>query len=158
MKRKMSFLLATMMLVCSMFSTTAFAAEPENASAVEAETEDSVIMRAGAETWYTGSAMVGEFTMTGRNTTPVKTMGNSGTLSIFGFYSEFIGETGPVTLTVQIKEAYTGKVLASTVANNQESRGFAVSTNVTAGQKVQIYFKTNEGSRKVDVGYGYTLK
>ncbi len=152
MKRKISVCLLAALMLCSMFSTTALATQ--NVVALGSRTEYGILPMAGTETWYAGVGDAGSFTMQGFNITPVKTMGDSGTLEIFGYYSQADG-LGAVSLIVEIREAYTGRVIAS---NDGDGYEFSLSTPVTKGQKIQIYFGVKgNSSRKVSISYGYSL-
>lgn len=91
--------------------------------------------------------------VTDTNLTPVKTITKSGTLKISyltipcksGFSSVCHcsdpepWEYSPVKATVQIREAYTGKVLASSTTTQLDYNA-SVSCYVTSGMKVQIFF------------------
>lgn len=120
---------------------------PETAQNVSIQPEvdatvESIQPRAGEETW-TGSGFGGSYRFTDYNLTPVKTMGQSGTLLISG---SFYGDDGyanssRIKLTAQIRST-SGVVRASTVVVDDRSGAtyFAVSCNVSAGDRIQIYF------------------
>ena len=126
---------------------------------------ESVQPRAGTETWY-GSGSGGSYSFTNYNLTPVKTMGNSGTLVISG---SFYGDDGyanssPIKLTAQIRST-SGVVRASTVVVDDRSgaTGFVMSCRVTAGDKVQLYFDASSIAnppgiyRSAYVEYNYAI-
>lgn len=103
---------------------------------------ESIQPRAGTETWY-GSGFGGSYRFTDYNLTPVKTMGQSGTLVISG---SFYGDDGyanssPIKLTAQIRST-SGAVRASTVVVDTRAGyiHFAVSCAVSVGDKIQLYF------------------
>ena len=127
--------------------------EPENKLVFDAvekayysdlSTLSDVELYAGTETWYTGSALAGDYTFTNNNTTPVKTIGNSGTLRISGsFYgADGYATASPIVLTVRIIDASSKATLASTVVNDDlsGSTSFSTSCYLTAGRKIQIFF------------------
>ena len=161
---------ATFMCVSTVFSAIpAMAAENENTETVQTtqdvtvEPENKLVfdpvegafysdistlsdveLYAGTETWYTGSALAGDYTFTNNNTTPVKTIGNSGTLRISGSFhgADGYATSSPIVLTVKIIDASTRATLASTVVNDDlsGSTAFSVSCYLTAGRKIQIFF------------------
>lgn len=103
---------------------------------------DSVLLRAGTETW-TGSGHGGSYTFNNYNLTPVKTMGQSGTLLISGWFygNDGFASSSPIALTVEIRST-SGAVLGRTSVYDDRSGNvpFAVSANVSAGQKIQLFF------------------
>ena len=126
---------------------------------------ESIQPRAGTETWY-GSGFGGSYSFTNYNLTPVKTMGNSGTLVISG---SFYGDDGyanssPIKLTAQIRST-SGVVRASTVVVDDRSgaTGFVMSCHVTAGDKIQLYFDASSIAnppgiyRSAYVEYNYAI-
>lgn len=121
----------------------------EKAYYSDLSTLSDVELYAGTETWYPGSALAGDYTFTNNNTTPVKTMGGSGTLEISGnFYgADGYASASPIKLTVRIQST-SGTVLASTIAVDDRSGStpFAVSCPVSQGQKVQIFFDASSVS------------
>ena len=138
----------------------------EGAYYSDVSTLSDVELYAGTETWYTGTSFAGEYTFTDTNTTPVKTMGNSGTLTISGsFYgADGYASASPIKLTVKIRTT-SGTVLASTVAvdDRSGSTSFAVSCNVVQGQQLQIFFDASSVAnppgilRKAHVAYNKHL-
>ena len=117
--------------------------EVEKAYYSDLSTLSDVELYAGTETWYPGSALAGDYTFTNNNTTPVKTMGGSGRLIISGdFYgADGYASASPIKLTVRIQST-SGAILASTVAVDDRSGStpFAVSCNVSQGDRIQIFF------------------
>lgn len=117
--------------------------EVEKAYYSDLSTLSDVELYAGTETWYTGSGLGGDYTFTNNNTTPVKTMGNSGTLRISGsFYgADGYASASPIKLTVRIQST-SGTVLSSTIAVDELSGAtpFSVSCPVSQGQKIQLFF------------------
>lgn len=130
-------------------------------------TLSDVGLYAGTETWYGGSAFAGEYTFTNNNTTPVKIMGQSGTLLISGnFYgADGYASASPIKLTVEIRSATTNAVLGRTIAVDSLSGAtpFAVSCNVSQGQKIQLFFDASSVAnppgiyRKAHVSYNRYL-
>lgn len=98
--------------------------------------------RAGNETW-TGSGFGGSYRFTNYNLTPVKTMGNSGTLVISGIFSGSDGyaDVSRIKLTVQIRST-SGSIKASTVVvdDRSGSTSFSVSCSVSQGEQIQLFF------------------
>ena len=116
----------------------------EGAYYSDVSTLSDVELYAGTETWYTGSGAGGDYTFTNNNTTPVKTMGNSGTLRISGYFygADGYATSSPIVLTVKILDVSTGATLSKTVVNDDLSGSTAFSTScyVTAGQRIQLFF------------------
>lgn len=103
--------------------------------------DDSGIMPCGGtETWYAGDGLVGSFTLEGDNLTPVKTMGASGKLRVYGT-AESNNNGNPWWIRVQIKDAYSGKVLAesNSIFSTDSLQAYSVSLNVTKGQQIRVY-------------------
>ena len=106
------------------------------------EVTDSVILRAGNETW-TNSGHGGDYTFNNNNLTPVKTMGKSGTLLISGYFygTDGFASSSPIKLTVQIRSTSgTTLVSRSFVDDRSGNVPFSISVNVSAGQQVQLFF------------------
>lgn len=110
------------------------------------------VQAAGVEDWGSSSGPDESIRVTDTNLTPVKTITKSGTLKISyitipcksGFSVCHCSdpepwEYPPVKVTVQIREAYTGRVLASSTTNQLDYNA-SVSCYVTSGMKVQIFF------------------
>ncbi len=140
MRKKLKRLLISLVVSATMLVTTvcpAFAAE--ETTTVETET---VSPRAGTETW-TGSGFGGAYTFNNYNLTPVKTMGKSGRLLISGYFygTDGYASSSPIVLTVEIRTT-SGTVLGRTTVYDNRSGNvpFAVSANVTAGQRIQLFF------------------
>ena len=119
--RKLSgIFLAIMMMVAS--SMSVFAATTDETDVANAENVSATAeTRAGNETW-TGSGFGGAYTFTDYNLTPVKTMGESGTLLIHGsFYgNDGYANVSPIKLTAQIRNT-AGGVKAQTVVVDDRS-------------------------------------
>ena len=109
---------------------------------VRDEETGEIILRAGVETW-TGSGLGGHYTFEDYNLTPLKTMGQSGTLMIYGtFYgADGYADVSPIKLTAQIRST-SGAVKAETVRvdNRSGSTSFAVSSSVYAGEGIHLFF------------------
>ena len=159
--------------------TRSFAAEvPETAEASnEVQTailatdiaeEDSLgilTTRAGNETW-TGSGFGGAFSFVDYNLTPVKTMGKSGTLLISGYFygNDGYADSSPIKLTFEIRST-SGAVLARTIVPDTRNGNipFAVSCQVTKGQKVQLFMDASSignppgRTRGAYISYNYDL-
>ncbi len=164
--RKVKRFLVGIVAIATMLVTTispAFASTDLDVNADESV--ESVEPRAGTETW-TGSGFGGSYTFTDTNTTPVKTMGKSGTLLISGY---FYGDDGyasshPIVLTVEIRST-SGAVLGRTSVIDDRSGAvdFAVSAPVSAGQKIQLFFDASSAYsspgiyRSAYVNYYYDL-
>lgn len=124
--------------------TPAFAQEQETVDATSAvdTTAENIQPRAGEETW-TGSGHGGSYTFTNYNLTPVKTMGQSGTLVISGYFSGNDGyaDVSPIKLTAQIRST-SGTVKASTVVVDDRTgvTSFVMSCRVSAGERIQLYY------------------
>ena len=147
--------------------TPAFAQEQETVDATSAvdTTAENIQPRAGEETW-TGSGHGGSYTFTNYNLTPVKTMGQSGTLIISG---SFTGQDGyanssPIKLTAQIRST-SGAVKASTVEVDDRSGAtfFSVVASVRAGERIQLFFDASSIAnppgiyRSAYVSYDYDI-
>ena len=146
-------------------ASTVFAAE----TSTEVNSDQSSRKIGGEEVWYNTDTS-DTFTVTNDNLTKVKTMGKSGTLHIaLGFtprpdLDPYPGQCPPIKVTVQIRST-SGQVLASqTVSEDAFMRVVNVSTNVTAGQKVQIYMDVSStyynpyrNFRSADMYYMYEI-
>lgn len=132
---------------------------------------------AGVENWNYGTGPEENIRVTNSNLTPVKTITHTGTLTIEyltlpckpGYSHCGCSDSEPfnypaVKATVQIREAYTGRVLATSTTNEMDLNA-KVSAYVTAGTKVQVFFdvSTIDGQpkpgpyRKAHFSYYYTL-
>ena len=145
-KRILGIVVGVSVFVFSVSPVFAQGQENDDVASTATETVDasveSIQPRAGVETWY-GSGFGGSYTFTNYNLTPVKTMGNSGTLVISG---SFYGDDGyanssPIKLTAQIRST-SGAVRASTVVVDTRAGyiSFTVSCPVSVGDKIQLYF------------------
>ena len=98
--------------------------------------------------------------MEGNNLTPVKNMGRTGQLYLVIEYEDYKLDED-VNVTVQIKNASTGKVLAQHNSLTQKEGSFTVRLNVTKGQKIQVFFRVTDkngnynDSRKCAIKYWY---
>lgn len=105
---------------------------------------------AGTETWYSSHGNYdAAYTFNDDNLTPVKTMGDSGTLVVFGDFKKADSGSSNVKLTAEIRAYPSGTVLDRIVVDNTNYPNpnlFALSTHVTAGQKIQIYFDASSVS------------
>lgn len=141
-KKKIKRLLVGLVATASMLIVTVSPALAADVKETESEVTDSVILRAGNETW-TNSGHGGDYTFNNYNLTPVKTMGKSGRLLISGYFygTDGYASSSPIALTVEIRST-SGTVLGRTYANDNRSGNvpFAVSASVSAGQKIQLYF------------------
>ncbi len=178
MKRCLAIVLAIAM--CFGTSTTALAAEAnvkDNGKKTTVERNDwkiaeipteimenESITRGGTETWTSNQiTTVGTFTMEGRNTTPVKTIGRND-CSYLGIRVDSFECSTPVKLTVQIKRAYTGEILSSRTSSATTSgRNLITFCNVSYGDKVQIFFKITDANgnyldtTRCTIKYSYRL-
>ena len=121
--------------------------------------------RAGNETW-TGSGFGGSYTFTDYNLTPVKTMGTSGTLLIYGsFYgNDGYADVSPIKLTAQIRST-SGAVKTQTIVVDTRNgyNDFAMSCTVSKGEQIQLYFDASSVAnppgilRHAYVSYNYDL-
>lgn len=133
-------------LACVMvlgLSTTTFAAEQPTVQSESSNQSDTISPRAGAETWYPGDRSFGTMNLTNYNITPVKTMGASGNLFVYGYYRTTDGRSRAI-LTTEVRKAYSSTVLCSgtstEAANTGQRTYFATGvTHVNAGDKIQIY-------------------
>ncbi len=97
------------------------------------------------ETWYIDhdGNYKASYTLTDNNLTPYKIMGDTANLVVFGNFKKADTGSSNIKLTVQIREYPSGRVLAQTVVNNTNypnSNMFFITTQVTAGQKIQLFF------------------
>ena len=141
-KKKIKRLLVGLVATASMLIVTVSPALAADVKETESEVTDSVILRAGNETW-TNSGHGGDYTFNNYNLTPVKTMGKSGRLLISGYFygTDGYASSSPIKLTVQIRST-SGTVLVSRsfVDDRSGNVPFSISVNVTAGQQVQLFF------------------
>lgn len=145
--------------------TDAVVTETPNVDLATVMADISLENRAGNETW-TGSGFGGSYTFTNYNLTPVKTMGTSGTLLIYGsFYgNDGYATSSPIVLTAQIRKT-DGTVKAETVRvdNRSGNVSFAMSCSVSKGEQIQLFFDASSVSnppgiyRSAFVTYNYDL-
>lgn len=146
-KRLLAFVLMAVLTI-SAFSTQAFAA--------------------GVETWYGDWVNEPTITVRNNNLTPVKTMGESGTLHVAcGIKGRPDLEPSGcplVKVTMQIRDQ-NGNVLASgTVREDAFMPQIHLSIPVVAGQKIQIFFDVSSVSynpngnyRVADINYSHEI-
>ena len=126
---------------------------------------EAIVTRAGNETW-TGSGLAGNYTFYNNNLTPVKTMGKSGTLLIYGsFYGDDgYADVSPIQLTAQIRST-SGAVKATTVRVDDRSgaTSFSISCPVSYGEQIQLFFDASSVAnppgiyRSAHVTYYYAI-
>lgn len=131
----------------------------------ELTSDEGIETRAGNETW-TGSGLAGNYTFRDNNLTPVKTMGKSGTLLIYGsFYGDDgYSDVSPIQLTVQIRST-SGAVKTSTVRVDDRSgaTSFSISCPVSYGEQIQLFFDASSVAnppgiyRSAHVTYYYAI-
>ena len=165
LKKRIKRLLVGLVATASMLIATVSPALAADVKETESEVTDSVILRAGNETW-TGSGFGGAYTFTNNNLTPVKTMGKSGRLLISGYFygTDGFASSSPIALTVEIRNT-SGAVLGRTYVNDNRSGNvpFAVSASVSAGQQIQLFFDASSIAnppgiyRSAYVNYDYDL-
>lgn len=169
-------MLVAMAMSFSLSAVTSFAAETTNNAVsstsdcdVTLSTNDGETPRSGAETWYyTGyiEQHVGDFTMTGSNMTPTKTIDNNNLckyLTISASYSCSYSSK----LKVEIVDANSGFVYASATSAAGTSGYIAVANSSSynmKGKQVKIRFILYDANgnytpyRNCYVDYGYTLR
>ena len=162
LKKRLVAIVASLTLVFVM-AVPSFAAETESAENVSVEQD--VVARAGQETW-TGSGFGGAFTFTDNNLTPVKTMGQSGTLLISGYFYGVDGyaASSPIKLTFQIRSS-SGAVKSQTIVPDTRNGEihFSTSCHVNAGDKIQLFMDASSISnspgiyREAYIAYNYYL-
>lgn len=97
------------------------------------------------ETWYIDhdGNYEASYTLTNNNLTPYKIMGDTANLVIFGDFKKADTGNSNIKLKVQIRDYPSGNVLKETVVDNTNypnTNMFFITTPVTAGQKIQIFF------------------
>lgn len=99
---------------------------------------------AEGEIWYKNQRYPAEYTITNNNLTPYKVINESGVLVVYGhFWKADSASYSNVKLTVEIREYGTNRVLNRVVAYNTQypiGDPFFIEANVTAGQKIQLFF------------------
>lgn len=128
---------------------------------------------AGTETWYANGGypgtQVGSFNCTNNNLSPVKTIGDSGWLYIWGTAEKSDPYSGNVVTTVEIRSNYNGSTLVSTQSYpiNESGTEHYFETSpiyVTAGQQVRVFFDVSSISnppgpyRQAYISYAYVLQ
>ena len=137
-KKFISMLLATMMLVSTVFPTNVFAAEKEESLS------ENATPRAGVETLPIGYHSIGSFTFRDTNLTPVKTVAGR-YMQLVLAYSVASSDQGlgGIRLTVQIRDAYTGAVIDSyqgTVERGATAYATPSFDLGYAGRQIRIFF------------------
>lgn len=158
MRKLTSILLAVLSAMC--LTGICYAEETTTATVPTADVTADTVARAGRETLYAGGGSIGSFYLEGNNLTPVKTMGISGEFTLFGRAT--CSSTKAWWVRVQILDAYTGDVLASTKTYSSTGldtiQDYSMSINVTKGQKIQIYtYYTSTPSEEARITLNYTL-
>lgn len=121
------------------------------------------VFASGEETWYKGSQTFPTFILNPYNLTPVKTMGDSGQLTITArFYiDDKTAYTNPVDCKLQIRST-DGTVLASKSYSTWGYVALTCEANVYKGQKVQIYMSVYDSitgeTRYAKLSYTYMLR
>ena len=126
---------------------------------------EAIVTRAGNETWN-GSGLGGNYTFNNYNLTPIKTMGKSGTLLIYGsFYGDDgYADVSPIQLTAQIRST-SGAVKTSTVRVDDRSgaTSFSISCPVSYGEQILLFFDASSVAnppgiyRSAHVTYYYAI-
>lgn len=157
MRKLTSILLAVLTAMC--LTGMCYAEETTTATVPTADVTADTVARAGTETLYAGTGSIGSFYLQNNNLTPVKTMGSSGTFSLFG-----TAEGSSSTywqICVQIRDAYTGSVLATdyTTGSSYNFQYYSMEISVTKGQKLQIFtYYTSTPSTESKIFLNYTLE
>lgn len=138
--RTISTFMMVVTLVCCFGTTTVLAAEPLDSILVA---NNVVEPRAGTETlplgWHTISS---KFTITGHNTTPVKTV--QGRYLQLNYNISKNATSAPVAVRIKIKDYYTG-----TFIGNEDI--FFISENPTSAKWGTINFDLGYAGRKVQI-------
>ncbi len=156
MRKLASILLAVLSAMC--LTGMSYAEETTTAAALTADVTTDAVARAGTETLYAGTGCIGDFYLEGNNMTPVKTMGASGSFSLFG--TAECSSSKYWQICVQIRDAYTGSVLATdyTTGSSYNHQYYIIDLNVTKGQKIQIYtYYTSTPSTEAKISLNYSL-
>lgn len=156
MRKLTSILLAVLSAMC--LTGMCYAEETATATVPTADVTADTVARAGTEKLYAGSGCIGDFYLEGNNLTPVKTMGASGTFSLYGTAS--CSSSKYWQICIQIKDAYSGEVLktAYTTGTSYNYQYYSMEITVTKGQKVQIYtYYTSVPSTEARIYLNYSL-
>ena len=145
--------------------TDAVVTETPNVDLATVMADIALEPRAGTETW-TGSGFGGAYRFTDYNLTPVKTMGSTGTLLIYGsFYGDDgYSDVSPIKLTAQIRST-SGVVKAQTIEVDSRNgyNDFSMACSVSQGEKIQLFFDASSVAnppgilRSAYVSYNYDL-
>lgn len=131
-----------------------------------AELNDSsnaeIIPLSGNEVWDKTEAYVGSFAMDGNNLTPVKTIGRDANQLIVYSTNQRVVNNPNCLLEIQIVEAYTLRVLASSgLQRCAPNHTVSVQAHVNKGDQIQVYFRLYDvqGNYRDDyhasLGYSY---
>ena len=106
--------------------------------------EQPIVPYAGVETWYkTSLHTVGSFYLDGQNLTPLKTIGNAGSLTVYADATASHGN--PYVLYMEIREYPSGRVLASgksvSMCDCGSVQHAGLTLKVQKGQKIQVFTK-----------------
>lgn len=157
MRKLASILLAVLSAMC--LTGICYAEETTTATVPTADVTADTVARAGRETLYKGTGSIGSFYLEGNNLTPVKTMGASGTFSLFGTAEGSSSKYWQIC--VQICDANTDAVLATdyTSGSSYNFQYYSMEISVTKGQKIQIYtYYTSTPSTESKIFLNYTLE
>ncbi len=104
----------------------------------------------GSETWNKDGAVVGTFTMSGNNVTPVKIIGKN--YEGIAVNVDKFESSKPVILTVAIRKAYTKTVLGWEGKSKAAKSGSNISAGYrcTKGDQIQIYFRVTDANGNYD--------
>ena len=158
-KKKSIRIITTLILVLALFFTSVI---PSQA--------------AGVETWSQAQGPMESIRVTNNNTTPVKTIGRTGTLTIVNWISRCSSEyctcsdREPISYSnikvyMKIYNCDTGEVLASGWFPEHETFAHTLTTSrpVVAGERIQIYFDVRSVNnppgpyRKAHISYYYKI-
>lgn len=114
-------------------------------------------MAAGTETWYGGWVDEPTIVVTNNNLTPVKTMGQSGTLHVAAAIKRRpdLEPAGcpKVKMTMQIRDLNGNVLRSGTVSEDAFMPQVHLSLPVTKGQKLRIFFDVSSVSHNPNGNY-----
>lgn len=116
---------------------------------------------AGVETWYKGSVTETTMYTTGTNLTPVKTMGESGTLTISATF-KLTDSSDLAYCVLEIRDATNTLLVLKHIDGSTNSlRRLKVSIPVTQGQQLHVFTNVIDAStlagRQAEIVYIHTL-
>lgn len=119
------------------------------------------VSAAGVETWYKGSVTEETMYTTGTNLTPLKTMGDSGKLTIIANF-KLTDSSDLAYCVLEIRDsANTLLVLKHADAHMYTTRTLVASINVTQGQQLHIFTNVYDpntfAGRQAEIVYTHTL-